>query len=451
MTPTRHHAVVIGASIAGLLAARVLAERFERVTLIDRDTLPDGPAHRRHVPQAHHYHALLASGRAALAELLPGIDTALVERGARSGDAGHSARWVLAGQRHCARDTGIRGVAASRILIESAVRERVRALPNVELDTGTEVLGVRTATDHGRITGLRVRDARGERLVESDLLVDCAGRGSRTPAWLQALGLAPPPVEELRIDARYRSRHFRVPASAMGALTTLIVGPVPGNPRYGVIGYQETGLHLCALGGLGGEQAPDDLDGYLAFARRLAAPDLYEVLCQSEAVDEAHSFGLPSNLRRRYERLRRFPDGWLVMGDALCSFNPTYGQGMSVAALEALRLREWLQRPRARPRDWFRAAAEIIDRPWAIVCGGDAWTLGLPQARRGFAGAINRYLMRLHAAASGDAAVADAFLRVANLQAPAPSLLRPSIAWRVYRAAARSASATPANLDTQPV
>jgi 2-polyprenyl-6-methoxyphenol hydroxylase-like FAD-dependent oxidoreductase len=444
---SRRRALVVGASIAGLLAARVLAEHYAEVTLIEKDELPDGPAHRRHVPQSLHYHALLASGLEAMTRLFPGFAGELIAAGARQGDAGSGIWRVVAGHRHDRTPLGKASMAASRILIEHLIRQRVRSIANVRFLSGSEALRPLPGTDGRSVAGLRVRAGGAERNIHADLVVDCSGRGSRVPAWLDSLGFLPPRCEELRIDARYRTRSFHFKPGRMDGLRALFVTTVPGNPRYGVVGYQEGEVWMCSIGGLGGVQAPAELEGFLDFARSLPVPDLYEALRDAEPVGEARAYGMPSNLRRRYERLRAFPRGLLVMGDAVCSFNPTYGQGMTVAAMEALALRDWLRRPDANAKTWFRSIAPIVDRPWFIVTGGDALTLGLPAATRGAKGWINRYLARFHAAAAYDAALSHAFLRVANLEAAPASLLRPALAWRVWRHGKRSprvASAVPA-------
>lgn len=427
----RRHALVVGASLSGLLAARVLAEHYAHVTIIERDVLPDAPAHRRHVPQSRHYHSLLGSGRELLCELFPGIDAELAAAGARFRDTGSGVWRVVGGQRHERSPIGRASAGCSRVLIEHLVRRRVLRVPGVCVLGGAEALGLLPRGSGCAVGGLRIRQHGVDSDLPADLVIDCSGRGSRVPAWLEAMGFLAPPVDEMRIDARYRTRCFRLPPGRAAALRTLFVTAVPGIPRYGVIGYVEGETWMCSLGGLGGQTAPADLEGFLAFARSLAVPDLYELLREAEPIDEACAFGLPSNLRRRYEGLEHFPQGLLVMGDAVCSFNPTYGQGMTVGAQQALRLRDWLALPAATARDWFASIATVIDRPWSIVTGGDALALGLPAARRGLRGWINRYLARFHRAAARDAVLSAAFLQVSNLKAAPASLLHPRLAWRV--------------------
>lgn len=426
------HALVIGASIAGLTAARVLSDHFEKITVVERDPLPASPAYRRHVPQSRHIHALLIKGREVLNTLYPGFDEELRFHGAHIGDPAQRSILMFSGHRHCQRESGLRGALASRLLIEDRLRSRTRSNPRITIADGAEALGL--LSEGHAVTGLRVRDRGGtEQDWRCDLVVDCSGRGSRTPAWLETLGFAPPDEEQLRMDMRYKSRHFRLPPNLAADPFIIVIGPTPRYPRGGVMAYQDGGLYLCTLAGYSGDICGDDLDSYLRFAQNLVSPALYDILRASEAVDDAHPYGMPSNLRRRYERLRSFPKNLLVLGDAVCSFDPLYGQGMTVSILEAQKLGEWLSGRSSDARRWFGMIAPIVDTPWEICTGGDAHVLGLPQARRGAAGMINRYLDRLHACATTDRVVADAFLQVSHLLQPKSALLRPSILWRVLR------------------
>ena len=199
------------------------------------------------------------------------------------------------------------------------------------------------------------------------------------------------------------------------------------------MGYQEDGRHLCTLAGYGGDTCPEDLEGYLRFARSLPSPVLYDVLKDAETLDEPRAYGAPSNLWRRYDRMRAFPAGLLAMGDSVCSFDPIYGQGMTVAALEAEALGNWLRKPGASAKRWFESLAPIIRIPWTICTGGAAHVMGLPESKGGVAGFMNWYLDRLHACAATDPQVADAFLSVAHMCRSPASLFRPGVSWRVLR------------------
>jgi hypothetical protein len=212
------HALVLGASMAGLLAARVLADAYAQVTVIDRDQLPQTSSHRRGVPHGRHTHALLARGQQALEELLPGLTAELVAYGAAAGDVLGNGRWYLNGHRLRQTHTGLLAVCASRPFLEGHVRGRV-GLPNVRFLDACDILALATTPDGGRVTGTRVRrqaDGGAEVVLDADLVVDATGRGSRSPLWLEALGYPRPPTEQVRIGLGYATRTYRLRPHALG-------------------------------------------------------------------------------------------------------------------------------------------------------------------------------------------------------------------------------------------
>jgi hypothetical protein len=209
---------------------------------------------------------------------------------------------------------------------------------------------------------------------------------------------------------------------------------------------------MVTLAGMLGDHPPTDPDGFLAFARTLRFPDIYQTVRDAEPLDDPVGFRFPASVRHRYERLDRFPDGLVVMGDAVCSFNPIYGQGMSVAALEALTLRRHLQRgAEPQPRRFFGDLTRVVDVPWDIAVGGDLAVPGVQGRRTLKVRLVNAYIARLHAAAAHDASLASAFVRVAGLVAPPQTLLRPNVALRVLRASRHPATgtATSSNRDAE--
>jgi len=440
-------AVVLGASLAGLLAARVLADAYAQVTVIDRDDLPETPMHRRGVPHGRHIHALLARGQQALEELLPGLTAELVAYGVPAGDMLADARMYLSGHRLRNAHTGLGLLCVSRPVLEGQVRARVRALPNVRFLDSCDVAGMTTTPDCRRVTGARVlrrADGSAEELVAADLVVDASGRGSRTPAWLEALGYTRPPTERVRIGLGYATRTYRLPSDALQGDLAVVQAATPQHPRAGALQVLEGDRWILTLAGILGDHPPIDPDGFLAFARSLRFPDIYEAVRDGEPLDDPVGFRFPASVRHRYERLNRFPDSLLVMGDAVASFNPIYGQGMSVAALEALALRRHLERGIGpQPRRFFRDLARVVDVPWDMAAGGDMVFPGVQGRRTLKTRLVNAYLARLHAAAAHDARLASAFVRVAGLVAPPQSLLRPSIVLGVLRNGPRPAAGTP--------
>ena len=430
-------AVVLGASMAGLLAAQVLADGYGQVTVIDRDELPEASTHRRGVPHGRHLHALAARGQQALEELFCGLTAELVADGVPAGDMLADTRLFFSGHRLRRAPTGLGLLCASRPVLEGRVRARVRALPNVRFVDRCDVVGLATTPDRRRVTGarlLRRADGSAEEVLGADLVVDATGRGSRTPTWLHALGYARPDEEQVRVGLGYATRIYRLPPDALGGDLAVLQAATPRYPRAGALQLLEDDRGMVTLAGILGDHPPTDPGGFLDFARSLRFPDIYQAVRDAEPLDDPVAFRFPASVRHRYEKLDRFPDGLLVMGDAVCSFNPIYGQGMSVAALEALALRRHLERGTApRPRRWFRELARVVDVPWDIAAGGDLVFPGVQGRRTAKVRLISAYIARLHAAAAHDADLAGAFLRVAGLVAPPGSLLRPGVAARVLR------------------
>ena len=215
----------------------------------------------------------------------------------------------------------------------------------------------------------------------------------------------------------------------------------PQHPRGGAFQVLDAERLIVTLGGVLGDHPPTDPDGFLAFARSLRFPDIYETIRDAEPLDDPVGFRFPASVRHRYERLTRFPDGLLVLGDAVSSFNPIYGQGITVAALEALALRRHLERGiQPQPHRFFADLARVVDVPWDIAAGGDLVFPGVPGRRTLKVRLISAYLARLHAAAAHDATLASAFVRVIGMVAPPRSLLGPSVALRVLRGTLRAAT-----------
>jgi hypothetical protein len=344
-------------------------------------------------------------------------------------------RLYLSGHRLRQAHAGLVVLCASRPSLEGHVRARVRALPNLIILDRCDIIGLAATPDGRRITGARVlrrADGSAEELLGADLVVDATGRGSRTPVWLDALGYPRPEPEQVRIGLGYATRTYRLPPDALDGDLAVLQAATLDHPRTGALQLLEGDRWMLTLGGILGDHPPTDPDGFLDFARSLQFPDIHETVRDAEPLDDPVPFRFPASVRRRYERLDRFPDGLLVMGDAVSSFNPVYGQGMSVAALEALTLRGHLDRDSAPPpRRFFRDVARVVDVPWEMAAGGDLVFPGVQGPRTAKTKLVSAYLARLHAAAAHDAGLARAFVRVAGLVAPPQSLLRPNVAVRV--------------------
>jgi 2-polyprenyl-6-methoxyphenol hydroxylase-like FAD-dependent oxidoreductase len=426
------HAAVIGGSMAGLAVATALTERFDQVTVIDRDRLPDDVAPRKGVPQDRHLHLLLPAGATAWEDLSPGVLADMADAGAVTGDADRI-RMCLSGHRLAPARIGESVIFASRPLVEAQVRRRVRHNPAITIDDGRTASGLMTDSARSRVTGLQL-SGRGDREEElpAELVVDCSGRATRTPRWLADLGYEPPRVEELQVEVRYVTRIFSLPSDALDGDRHVLVGPTAGEPRGGAMTHIGPDEWMVTLFGMGGEVPPQDLAGFQRFADRLPIPDIADSVREGAAISEPHAYRFRANVRHRYEDLADFPDGLLVTGDAVCSFNPIYGQGMSVAALEARRLRDLLRGgsvPRA--RDWFGTIAPTVDDAWQLAIGADLAVDAIDGERPWLLRMLNRYVRALHAAGVDDPVLAARFARVAGLLDRPRSLLHPAAVTRV--------------------
>lgn len=424
------HAIVLGGSMAGLLATRVLADFYRQVTLVDRDEFPAAGEHRRGVPQGRHTHGLLASGRGVLDELFPGFSKALLDAGGATGDIVRESRWYFEGGCHVRAASGLNGLLVSRPFLEGAVRERVLALPNVLVRQGCEARGLETSDDRRRVTGVKLADG----VLAADLVIDATGRGSHTPQWLEAIGYRRPVEERVEIALGYASRNFRRRPQDLNGDVAAIIPSTPEGKRGGVILAQEGQRWVVTLISHFGQHCPSDLPGFIEFARTLPAPYIYEVIRDAEPVGEPATARFPASVRRRYERIESFPEGFLVCGDAISSFNPVYGQGMSVAALESMELRRVLaEGPHEVARRFFARAAKVVDGPWTIAVGNDLRMKEAVGPRNAGVNFVNWYMSKLHRAAHHDEVCALAFHRVANLLEPPPSVMHPRVAMRVLR------------------
>jgi 2-polyprenyl-6-methoxyphenol hydroxylase-like FAD-dependent oxidoreductase len=443
--------------MGGLLAARVLADFYARVTVVERDLLPAHAVNRRGVPQGRMIHAVQARGTQIMDELFPGFVDELAAAGVATWDGrdfskvcvsvgGH--RFVAKGVARGGRSMSI--TFPSRPLLEWNLRRRVRALANVRLIEGHDVVRLTASPNHDRITGVRMvnRATATETSLRADLVVDATGRGSRTPTFLEELGYGRPPEDELMVQLAYACQTMRIPPGSI-AEHMIIINPEPGRPTmFAAIGY-ENDTWMFAVGAMAGRQAPSGRDEMIAMSSDFAPAHALEALRAGEPLGTIAHHRVPSNRWRRYDKMRRFPKGLLVLGDAICSFNPIYGQGMTVAAIEATVLRDCLHRGAHNlHRRFFRAGAKHLRVAWYTAVGSD---LALPEVvgpRPISMRLSNAYLQRVFTAAETDIDVAQQFVRVIAMIDPPRRLLGPRFALRVARANRRPQPTSPASDDS---
>jgi len=435
-----NHAVVFGASMAGLLAARSLSEFFDTVTVVERDPLPDIPpetaAARRGVPQGRHLHGLLPRGAQVLEDLFPGILDQLVLDGAHHMDGRDLSRLYYNLNGHTMVRTGcatsFTAYLATRPFLEEHVRARLRRIANVTLLDDHDIVETTATQDRHRVTGARVvnRRTREDITLSADLVVDATGRGARTPTWLDRLGYDRPTEDHVAVHLTYVSQFLRMAPDALHE-QGVVVGVVPGRPHGLGILHSENDTWMFTVFGIAGHEPRPDLMSMCEVVKDYAPVHLLDAIRAAEPIGEPTRHRQPSSQWRRYDKMQRFPAGLLVIGDAICSFNPIYGQGMTVAALEALALRDCLSSgTRGLARRFFRAAAIPIRQAWELSANPD---LSLPEIDGTpplLTRLLNVYVDRVLTAAEYDPVAVNQFFRVTALVDPATRLLRPGMMWR---------------------
>jgi 2-polyprenyl-6-methoxyphenol hydroxylase-like FAD-dependent oxidoreductase len=364
-------------------------------------------------------------------------------------DLTRDAYWCFEGGEYLRFASDLEGLLISRPLLEGIIRERVRGIPNVHFWDSCQVQSLISSSDNRRITGIKVGREAAERPVLADLVVDATGRGSHSHVWLEAMGYRKPKEDRIEVNTAYVTRHFlRTPEHLDGASLASIPA-TPSNKRGGIILGQEGNRWVVTLSARTGETVPTDLESFIEFARTLPAPYIYNVISCAEALGEPEAARFPASVRRRYEHMHRFPEGLLILGDAICSFNPVYGQGMTVAVLEAVELDKVLQEGRRKLAQWFFArAAKIVDVPWSMAAGNDLRMPDVPGKRTVVEHLLHWYLAKLNMAARYDRSAVMAFQKARNLLAPPQSLLKPTLMARVLSAAISQRPVTKASAKT---
>jgi 2-polyprenyl-6-methoxyphenol hydroxylase-like FAD-dependent oxidoreductase len=448
-TPKPAHAVVIGGSIVGAITAAMLADRFERVTILERDAVPDEPRARAGVPQARHVHALLARGAAELERLLPGFLTEMADAGAHLLDVGRDVAWLTPAGWGVPLDSGFTLCCATRDLIEWQVRRRVLQRDNVDFRDNTTVTGLVTDSKRSRVVGVRIRDRR--RLeaampdcdVRADLVVDAAGRGSQLSDWLLAIGRAR--VREEIVDGRmtYASRFYELRPSALaGWRAAYVQAALPHDPRGGILFPVEGNRwHLTAFG-YGDAAPPMEDDGFRTFIEGLRSTILADVLRDATPLTPIVGHRRTENRWRRFDEVRGWPDGLVAVGDSVCCFDPVYGQGITTGVLGALALTTRLDAEwgsgRVAPTGFARGAqrhmARVVRPAWNLATSEDLRLAGTTGGRRRRRDRILQwYFDRVVATATADASVRRRLLSVMNMVEGPEALLHPHACARVAR------------------
>ena len=436
--------------MAGLLAAAVLSDFYESVTLVERDVLPDEVTHRRGTSQSHHLHALMSRGSRALGQLLPELPDDLVTAGAGFVDGTDpSTAYIRFGDHvlsRAGRFTNPHGISthlASRPLLETLVRRRVRAIENVTVLDGHEAIEPMVDLA-GDVTGIRVanRALAEEHQLDADLVVAATGRSARTPAFLEAHGYGRPAEQLYTVNLNYTSQFFTVPVGLINEKTVLIAPTIERSTGAGLLVY-ENDVVVLTLIGVAGQKLPTDFAGVMTSMAELLPPHIITALRAGEPLGPVRAHNYPASVWRRYDKMSRFPKGLLVIGDAVCSFNPVYGQGMTSAALQAITLRDALRvGTDDLARRYFCATTKKLRPIWRGNRFNDFAAIPADDWRSVPKRFLNWYMDKFMAAAATDIVLTETFVRILHLVEPASRLAHPALLMRVIRSRRRPAPAS---------
>jgi 2-polyprenyl-6-methoxyphenol hydroxylase-like FAD-dependent oxidoreductase len=446
----RRLAIVIGGSIAGLWAAQVLARHYARVVIVDRDIFPDGPEARKGVPQGRHVHVLLGRGMQIAEELFPGITAELAAAGAPEVNWGADAKsyfGTASAPRYRAR---IVTRTSSRPLLESLLRQHLRANPRVVFLPERDVIGLLHDSRTGTVLGVRLRQRTGRQLgpvedLRADLTLDASGRDTKSPTWLEELGYGA--TEEVTINSflGYATRWYRPPADFRPDWKALFVfARYPHYPTSGLIFPIEDGRWIVTLSGLADRVPPTDEAGFREFTRNLAHPAIYEALKDAEPIAPIAGYRRTENKLRHYEKLARWPGGYAALGDSVCAFNPVYGQGMTASGIGALVLDRCLREGRTMA-EFQRRLAKANATPWTLATSADfRWPTTVGGTPPRLTRIMHRYMAYVEELAVENVGVLNTFQEVLQLMSPPAALFRPGILGRVIARATLPGQSKPA-------
>lgn len=454
-TSSNRHALVVGSGMAGLLAARILADHFEQVTMIERDRLPTSPEFRAGVPQGRHVHGLLLRGLQILEQLFPGIAAELEAAGAQRID------WIKDLEFHTVFgvlprfSSPYHVLTCSRPLLEWTTCQRLAAHPHIRFLETHEAVLLLSNSQKTHIVGVRVRErnpeahalGKEEDLV-ADLVVDASGRGSHVLEWLKAQGFEQP--EEITIDGKvgYATRYYRRPQQTFQADWKILalLNSWPQIRRGGIILPIEGDRWIVTVAGIGDDHPPTDEAGFLSFLEGMATPLLAEALKQAEPLSDIYGYQHMENRWRHFEQLERWPEGFIAIGDAVCQLNPYYGQGMAVAALTALLLDQVLKdasKQRFVAHRFQKALAKVFAAPWLMATSED---LRSPFTQGGSTGGLGSRLMYgyidgVKQFIAHDEDALRTFVEVSHLLKPSTAMFRPGMVTGVLSQAIRGRTA----------
>ncbi|WP_153800916.1 NAD(P)/FAD-dependent oxidoreductase [Foetidibacter luteolus] len=438
------HAVVIGGSVAGLLSARVLAGYFEKVTILEKDNLPQGPLLRKTIPQGNHLHAILSSGLNLLENFFPGIVQQMEEPGVELVDFARDICWLFQGSWRSRHTSNVKCLLSLRPYLEWHIRNRLMLdCHNVTIRENCMVKGLLTNKDKSVVTGVTMLCGSNNQTenIEAALTVDACGRGSETPLWLTQMGYTAPKEAALEINLGYASRLYSQQENFDDGWKALVLFPkMPHAWRLGLMAHIQGNQCMVTMNGYFGDHAPVDDAGFLAFARSLPKPDIYNYIKDKVPLGKTKVYKIPKVYRRYYEKLPRFPEGLIVTGDANCVFNPIFGQGITLAAFYAKALQQSLNKQSSKPgnsiiglsKKFQYQASRHLNLPWFLTTAIDLSYAQTKGSRPPAMPVISWFLRYAIEVTSKDKKLYQTFINVMHMQAGLSALLAPSFLLPVF-------------------
>ncbi|HHT7154863.1 glutamate synthase [Bacillus thuringiensis serovar andalousiensis] len=366
-------AIVIGGSMAGKFAAKALSTSFKEVIIIEAGERWDGKSLRKRVPQSNHPHVLLKGGENAIEELFPNITNELIEAGSIINNFTRDLKWHQFGLWKQPFIGEVHMIQQSRPLLEWHIQKRIHQISNITIKYETLVKGLLVDAKLNKVCGVKVKylETNTQEEVHADLVVDASGFGSKSIEWLREYEIKVQ-EEKVRIDLFYATKMFKLKENEELDCCNMLMSPsFPDNPYGVLIQTIEDNRYFVTFSGYANEKAPQTDDEFYDFAENLSISNVTDFLNKAEGITDIKTYKIPYQVRRRFDLVNNVPEGLLVIGDAQCRFDPVFGQGVSVAAMEAhqlqLLLHDRKQLDKTFTQQFYKKAATIIETPWDMT------------------------------------------------------------------------------------
>ena len=434
-------AIVIGGSIAGLLSAAVLAEFAEEVIIVERDRIKADAAPRTGVPQSPQPHILLTQGYRILKDLFPGLDSDLLNAGAVPIDWGQDFHCFAFGGWNATQleSTEFKSFSCTRPLLENIIRQHVERISNVKRHSPYRVESLVGKAE--AVAGVRYRNPKNkseEGILQADLVVDASGRSSNTDKWLAALGCTVPKVDSVDAGLGYATQRYHLPERWDKAWKVLLIShQPPDNPRLGYLARVENNELIATLGGYCQQYPPLERAGFLQFAQALPSPEFFNTIVNATPASEIKAYRSTANRLRRYSQLDTMPSGFVALGDAVCALCPAYGQGLTVSAMSALSLRDWLAQSQRRSQPLnsltFQKKLEKKILPaWNAATQNDAGFIrSQAESSTWFGRLLKGYIRKLTAKTTTDRELSLELMKLSHMMSSPARLFHPRIIMKV--------------------